>query len=78
MIQLSKNLAFTMKTSRNRVQVTTQQAIVMRQDDVVLKEKAKICNGVFKVIPWFCTAHLLMRITRWPPQKGACEVALFK
>ena len=21
----------------------------------------------FKVIPWFCTAHLLLRITRWPP-----------
>ena len=21
---------------------------------------------VFKVIPWFCTAHLLLRITRWP------------
>ena len=20
-----------------------------------------------KVIPWFCTAHLLLRITRWPP-----------
>ena len=20
-----------------------------------------------KVIPWFCTAHLLRRITRWPP-----------
>ena len=37
-----------MKTSRNRDQVTTQQAIVMRQEDVVLKEKAKICYGVFK------------------------------
>jgi len=48
MIQTSKNPAFTMKTSRNRVQVTTQQAIVMRQKDVVLKEKAKICYGVFK------------------------------
>ena len=22
---------------------------------------------VFKVIPWFCIAHLLLRITRWPP-----------
>ena len=22
---------------------------------------------VFKVIPWFCTAHRLLRITRWPP-----------
>ena len=22
---------------------------------------------LFKVIPWFCTAHLLLRITRWPP-----------
>ena len=21
----------------------------------------------FKVIPWFCTVHLLLRITRWPP-----------
>ena len=20
-----------------------------------------------KVIPWFCNAHLLLRITRWPP-----------
>ena len=20
-----------------------------------------------KVIPWFCTAHLLLRITRWSP-----------
>ena len=23
--------------------------------------------ATFKVIPWFCTAHLLLRITRWPP-----------
>ena len=37
-----------MKTSRNRVQVTTRQAIGMRQEDVVLKEKAKICYVVFK------------------------------
>ena len=22
--------------------------------------------GHFKVIPWFCTAHLSLRITRWP------------
>ena len=48
MIQTSKSTAFTTKTSRNRVQVTSQQAIVMRQNDVVLKEKAKICYGVFK------------------------------
>ena len=47
-IQTTKNPAFTMKTSRNRVQVTTRQAIVMRQEDVVLKEKANICYGVFK------------------------------
>ena len=47
-IQTSKNPALTMKTSRNRVQVTTRQAIVMRQVDVVLKEKAKICYGVFQ------------------------------
>ena len=31
-----------------------------------------------KVIPWFCTAHLLLRITRWPPWKRACEVTLLK
>ena len=37
-----------MKTTRDRVQVTTQQAIVMRREDVVLKEKAKICYGVFQ------------------------------
>ena len=37
-----------MTTSRNKVQVTTRQAIVMRQEDVVLKEKAKISDGVFK------------------------------
>ena len=24
-------------------------------------------HSVIKVIPWFCTAHLLLRITRWPP-----------
>ena len=48
MIQTSKNPAFTMKTSRNRVQVTTQQVIVMRQEDVVLTGRAKICYGVFK------------------------------
>ena len=26
-------------------------------------------NGskLLKVIPWFCTAHLLLHITRWPP-----------
>ena len=24
-------------------------------------------NRDLKVIPWFCTAHLLLRITRWPP-----------
>ena len=24
-------------------------------------------NVMLKVIPWFCTAHLLLRITRWPP-----------
>ena len=22
---------------------------------------------IFKVIRWFCIAHLLLRITRWPP-----------
>ena len=48
MIQTGKNPAFTMKTSRTRVQVTTPQAIVMMHEDVVLKEKAKICYGVFK------------------------------
>ena len=47
-LQTSKHPAFTMKTSGNRVQVKTQQAIVMRQEDVVLKERAKICYCVFK------------------------------
>ena len=47
-IQTSKNPAFTIKISRNRVHVTTRQAIVMRQEDIILKEKAKICYGVFK------------------------------
>ena len=47
-IQTSKNPAFTMKTIRDRVHVTTGQAIGMRQEDVVLKEKAKICYGVLK------------------------------
>ena len=37
-----------MKTRRNRVQVTTRQTIVMRQEDVVLEEKAKICYGMFR------------------------------
>ena len=37
-----------MKTSKKRVQVKTQQAIVMRQEDVVLKERAKICYGMLK------------------------------
>ena len=23
--------------------------------------------NIVKVIPWFWTAHLLLRITRWPP-----------
>ena len=32
---------------------------------------------LLKVIP-FCTAHLLLRITRWPPLKRACEVTLWK
>ena len=45
-IQTSKNPAFAMQTNRNRVHVTARQAIVMRQEDVVLKEKAKICYGV--------------------------------
>ena len=31
-----------------------------------------------KVIPWFCTAHLLLRITICPPLKRACEVTLLK
>ena len=31
-------------------------------DDALLWEMIKL-----KVIPWFCTAHLLQRITRWPP-----------
>ena len=26
-----------------------------------------IRESSIKVIPWFCTAHLLLRITRWPP-----------
>ena len=32
----------------------------------------------FKVICWFCTAHLILRITRWPPWKRASEVTLLK
>ena len=32
----------------------------------------------FKVVPQFCTAHLLLRITRWPRQNRACEVTLLK
>ena len=31
----------------------------------VFRMKAR--HFIFKVIPWFCTAHLLLRITRWPP-----------
>ena len=46
MIQTSKNLAFTMKTSRNRVQVTTQQAIVMRQEERCLEGKGTINGGL--------------------------------
>ena len=30
--------------------------------------KGDICS-LIKVIPWFCTAHLLLRITRWPLSK---------
>ena len=33
---------------------------------------------IFKVIRWFCIAHLLLRITRWPPWKRASEVALLR
>ena len=27
-------------------------------------------------IRWFCTAHLLLRITRWPPWKRACNLSI--
>ena len=31
-----------------------------------------------KVIRWFCTAHLLLRITRWPPRERASKETLLK
>ena len=30
-------------------------------------------SASFCCIRWFCTAHLLPRITRWPPWKRACQ-----
>ena len=35
-------------------------------------------SAFLKVIHWFCTAHLLLRITRWPPLKRAFEVTPLK
>ena len=37
-----------------------------------------IMSNDFKVIRWFCTAHLLLSITRWSPGKRACKVTLLK
>ena len=32
-----------------------------------LLKSARSIFPYLKVIPWFCIAHLLLRITRWPP-----------
>ena len=34
---------------------------------IMCTNKEKEGNSALKVIPWFCIAHLLLRITRWPP-----------
>ena len=33
----------------------------------IYSDSLKYSETSIKVIPWFCTAHLLLRITRWPP-----------
>ena len=31
-----------------------------------MRKASRVTSSVVKVIPWFCTAHLLLGITRWP------------
>ena len=45
----------------------------MLPDLIVISVRVKVRTAFFranervKVIPWFCIAHLLLRITRWRP-----------
>ena len=62
---------------RRKQQIIHINLTVQCRDEQPIHSKRKL-TFCLKVIPWFCTAHLLLRITRWPPLKRACEVTLLK
>ena len=52
---------------KRRMRTSQDQTLPGMLSIVLFHSKVQSFNAPFKVITWFCTAHLLQRITRWPP-----------
>ena len=49
------------------LKLSLKSKILNESGQLVVKRGRGNGSKLLKVIPWFCTAYLLLRITRWPP-----------